>query len=153
MLHWPSFVGHCNQENVRPITNSPLTNSQQTASPIARMTAKSNYKMLWHFPTPTAHRTPPISAANTPPIRCRPPSLSARWPKFNAFAICAANAAGLIMLINTNVALAVAAAAVAVACCSCVHFTTTKQLYGRVPDPGIPSNPLSTLLAQQTNSK
>jgi len=59
------------------------------------------------------------------------------------------------MLINTNVALAVAAAAVAVAvaCCSCVHFTTTKQLYGRVPDPGIPSNPLSTLLAQQTNSE
>jgi len=59
------------------------------------------------------------------------------------------------MLINTNVALAVAAAAVAiaVACCSCVHFTTTKQLYGRVPDPGIPSNPLSTQLAQQTNSE
>jgi len=46
VLRQPAFVGHGNQENVRPITNVQLTNSQQTAAPIARMTAKSNYKML-----------------------------------------------------------------------------------------------------------
>lgn len=42
----PSFVGRCNQQNVRPMANSQLTNSQQTAAPIAGMTLKSNYKML-----------------------------------------------------------------------------------------------------------
>lgn len=91
-----------------------LVNYQQTVPPIAGMTLKSNYKMPQHFPPSglclchwhwhclCLDLCPSLLPACLP----RPPHYPPQLTRIQCVCNLCGNVAGLIMLINTNVALA-----------------------------------------------